>query len=437
MKKTESVTRYEFETPQGLLIVTCGPKGMRTRLIKDPNYVPPPKPRRVPRPSYLSGRRLGPVLPLANRSPLPLSVKPLPDEALLSWLLRLATHLDLSMHELAQDGFGVVDYSAHSNWWRRPRLEVLERIQARTGVDVEDLRRMTCAPWAVYRKDEVTERFCGRIYEFTAPTKRMLRWAVCRQCLVSDPVPYLRLSWLIGWFAVCPDHGAILVDRCAACGAKPCAAPFRSKARFSPLTCGRCGEPLEGYDRPACPSVARLQAALRQGKWTRTTELDGIGRLSWRETVVLADVVLGMFWTNTTWAERSGLWSQFMDEAGEFEFAERSVAYARYGSLEFLSWFLTGWPHSAGSGVAMDFLARWLSAKRSRISRHLLRTWADPCEAGRHEINPRIRERLRALYEAATSRRRLREPQERPPSSRAPESRLAGTVPWPRNFHVR
>jgi hypothetical protein len=70
------------------------------------------------------------VLPLANRSPLALSLKPLPDEALLSWLLRL--HLDLSMHELAEDGFGVVDYSAHSNWWRRPRLEVLEPIQART-----------------------------------------------------------------------------------------------------------------------------------------------------------------------------------------------------------------------------------------------------------------------------------------------------------------
>jgi len=277
VKKKQSATRYDFETPQGLLVVTCGPKGIRTRLIKNPNFAPPPKPRRAARPSFASGRRLDLVLPLADRSPLASSVKPLPDEALLSWLLRLATHLDISMHELAQDGFGVLDYSAHSNWWRRPRREVLERIQARTGVDLLHLRRMTFAGWQEYRSDEATERFGQRIYQNLAPHRRLQRWAVCRQCLARDPVPYLRRSWMVGWLAACPVHATILIDRCAGCGAKPYPAPFQSKAPLSPRICRRCGDALDGVDRPARPSVARLQGRFCRVSAPVTWNWPGLG----------------------------------------------------------------------------------------------------------------------------------------------------------------
>jgi hypothetical protein len=401
VKKTESVTRYEFETPQGLLIVTCGPKGMRTRLIKDPNYVPPPKPRRVPRPSYLSGRRLDPVLPLANRPPLASSVRPLPDESLLSWLFRLATHLDLSMDELAQDGFGVVDYSPHSNWWRRPGLVVLERIQARTGVDVLHLRPMTHAGWSVYLNDEATERFAQRVYQCLPPRRRLLRWAVCRQCLEGDPVPYLRRSWMIGWLAVCPIHGTILIDRCAACGMKPRAAPFQSRARFSPLTCGRCGESLDGVDRSASPSVARLQAAFLQGKRTGRLELPGIGRLSWRETMALADVIQAILWTTLSGDEQERVLAKYWEE---FELPpEGQVWVARYSSLEALAWFFQGWPRSSGSAVAMELLARWIKGNHTRVLRHPLGIWADPRESARGDLSPRIQKRLRTIYEGAIS----------------------------------
>ena len=402
VKKKESVTRYDFETPKGLLVVTCGPSGMRTRLIKNPNYILSPKSRRAVRPSFISRRRLGPVLPLTDRSPLPSFVKPLPDEALLSWLLRLATHLDLSMDELAQDGFGVVDYSAHSNWWRRPRLEVLERIHVRTGLEMLSLRRMTLVGWSVYRKDEATERFGQHVYESLAPHRRLQRWAVCRQCLATDPVPYLRQSWMIGWLGVCPIHGTILIDRCAACDAKPFAAPFGSKVPFTPLTCRRCGATLEGFDRLARPSVARFQAALLQGKRTGHLELAGIGRLSWREMVALADVVLGVLWTVLTGDELKAVWATYWEEF-EWEPPESRIRVERYGSLETLVWFLEGWPRSPGSAVATELFARWLTGRRNRISRHVPGTRADPWESGRAEFNPRIRERIRTLYEGTIS----------------------------------
>lgn len=403
-KKKEPGYRTEFETPEGLLVVTCGPKGITTRLIESPDPIAPSKPRRAHRRSLGSRKRLEPVLPLTDRSALPSSAKPLPDEALLSWLLRLATHLDLSMDALAEDGFGVVDYSAHSNWWRRPSAEGLERICARTGIEESHIQPMTLAGWRVYRDDEATERFGQRIYQTLAPHRRMQRWAVCRQCLASDAIPYLRRSWLIGWLAVCPVHGTILIDRCAGCGAKLYAAPFRSKAPFSPLICRGCGDALDGFDRPARSSVARLQGALLLGKRTGRLELAGIGRLSWMDMVALADVMLGTLWNTMTGDEQLGVWATYWKEF-ELEPPEGRVWVARYEALEVLAWFVEGWPRSAGSAIATKLLARWMTGKGNRISRHVLGIRADPRESGRPEFNRRIRERLRILYEGTISSR--------------------------------
>ena len=83
---------------------------------------------------------------------LPLYVDPLPDEALLSWLLRLARCLKLSMHVLAHEAFDIDDRAGHSHWWSRPNPWHLKRISERTGVRIEissthDTRRMgTCLP---------------------------------------------------------------------------------------------------------------------------------------------------------------------------------------------------------------------------------------------------------------------------------------------------
>jgi hypothetical protein len=151
--------------------------------------------------------------------------------------------------------------------------------------------------------------------------------------------------------------------------------------------------------------VVRLQAALLNGKRTGVTELDGIGRLSWRETMSLIDIVLGMFWTETTSDELQSVWWQYRQNSPEGECPENGVYDARYGSLEFLTWLLDGWLHGAGSVVATDLLARWLTGRRNRISRHLGGKWDDPWNAGRNEIEPRIRERLCKLHEEATSAR--------------------------------
>jgi hypothetical protein len=97
--------------------------------------------------------------------------------------------------------------------------------------------------------------------------------------------------------AVCQHHGTVLIERCKVCRASVRLAPFTLATSFSPGTCTRCGcSLLDGCYVPAHPFVAWIQAALLRGKSQGVIELEGLGRLTWKEMVTLADVMVGMVW---------------------------------------------------------------------------------------------------------------------------------------------
>ena len=96
----------------------------------------------------------------------------------------------------------------------------------------------------VYREDEDSARFAGRRYDTRAPEWRAYRFAVCGVCLAADEVPYLRSIWQLGWLAVCPFHGTILLTRCERCHCGIRVSQLSVCAPFSPTTCNRCGESL-------------------------------------------------------------------------------------------------------------------------------------------------------------------------------------------------
>jgi hypothetical protein len=230
---------------------------------------------------------------------LPFYVQPEPDEALLSWLLRLAARLNISAHALAYGAFDVRDGAGHSQWWRRPHPWLLTHISQTSGVDVDRLREMTFANWAaVYRDDEASERFSGRHFQ-ARPTRRRRtgRLAVCAQCLDEDTEPYLRLSWMIGWIAVCPRHARTLITHCPGCARRLRIPMLASLCRFSASRCQRCSTSLiAGQSAPAHPWVMHLQSALLAAKRHGMTELKGIGRISWPELVAFLDTLLGILW---------------------------------------------------------------------------------------------------------------------------------------------
>jgi hypothetical protein len=283
-----------------------------------------------------------------------------------------------------------------------PAPWLLARISEKTDVSVERLRQMTFEGFEPpYRDDEASARFAGRRYDGAVPDRRAYRFAVCGQCLEGDAHPYLRSSWLIGWMAVCPIHGSILIERCHSCGAGLRALPFSTAHSFSPTTCTRCSKSiLSDSHRAAHPSVIHLQTALYGGKRDGVLEIEGLGRLTWKETIALADVLIGMVWTDLTFAEQDEIFRSYAADTRTQRRKEDRIYDCRHGSLHFLSWLSIGWPDSHGAAIGRHMLIRWLTAERNRVCRHLRPASADPWTAGPSNFDPSIRQRLQALASA-------------------------------------
>jgi hypothetical protein len=302
------------------------------------------------------------------------------------------------MHVLAHEAFGIDDRGGHSHWWVRPNPWLLKRMRDRTGVQMDVLQRMTLTKWEpVYREDEDSHRFAGPRFVSIAPDFRMRRHAVCVECLEEEAEPFLRLWWMIGWAAVCPRHGTIMVARCAWCRGQVRVARLTGAAPFVPRLCTSCGMNLQnGVCWLAQTPVIRLQGRLLEGKRHGVTTLPGIGRLSWVETVTLIDVLLGVCWRVLDYDEQEGIRTQH--EASDIAPCVADRAYdTRYGSLQFLTWLFEGWPHSTGARTAQNLLARGLDQPANRIFRHLRIDWTNPRTPDANEIEPEIRVRLLAL----------------------------------------
>lgn len=331
---------------------------------------------------------------------LPFYVEPLADEGLLSWLLRLATRLRVSMHTLAYSSFGVDDRSGHTRWWLRPHPWLLARISERTGVPVIRLRKMTHSGYQpVYRDDEAGGRFCGRRFEVLPPDRRLFRFAICGECIAEDERPYLRHEWLIGWTAVCARHSIQLIERCEQCRAILRVPRSTTATIFAPGRCTRCGEAVRTLsDLPAHPSVVALQEVMLGAKLEGHMELAGLGRLTWREFVALADVLIAGVWKWTTMDERGQVRDLYIQSLGD---SDGSDMYdGRHDSLRFLAWLLGGWPHGLGPRVAQEMLRRWLSCDREFASFHLPSEWAGKGGVETYAIGPEVRTRVQELYAA-------------------------------------
>ncbi|MBS0396551.1 MAG: TniQ family protein, partial [Proteobacteria bacterium] len=141
-----------------------------------------------------------------ERASPPLYVQPQQDEALGSWWQRLAGRFGLSAQCLSSAVMGS-DLVLTRDWSIRPASDLLALAHDRTGIPMDALRSMTFLDWAGSAHfDEALGRFSGRRYMDGAPKNPTRGLAVCAECLRSDAQLYLRLTWLIGWMAICPIH---------------------------------------------------------------------------------------------------------------------------------------------------------------------------------------------------------------------------------------
>jgi len=80
----------------------------------------------------------------------------------------------------------------------------------------------------------------------------------CSQCLLEDDEPYFRRRWRVAYCTFCPEHNALLRDRCWQCGA--CVAFHRRELGrptlllVGPMSiCHSCGHDLRAASPPPIP----------------------------------------------------------------------------------------------------------------------------------------------------------------------------------------
>ena len=203
----------------------------------------------------------------------PAHPKPLPDELLTSWIVRLARANGLKLQTFCDRVFGKEHQLWNRDIDRSAPTWLLASLARHTGTPIGTIRRMTLD---IYR---------GRLYRQRSPTGQ-LRWILsagiyhrtrrrfgiqfCPQCLAEDQEPYFRTRWRVAVLTFCPKHNLCLHDRCPACNA-PIAYHRRELGQpkiidTGPLClCHTCDFDLRNADRrPFSPYEADIGVILHQ-----------------------------------------------------------------------------------------------------------------------------------------------------------------------------
>jgi hypothetical protein len=319
---------------------------------------------------------------------LPYYVAPAHEEALVSWLARLARRLGVSVQMLVRSAGITADFDVDSPWWFRPEPTMIARIAARSGVQSSRLREMTFAEWApAIRNDEAIEAFSASPQRFTV-RKITQPLVVCTQCLREDRDPYLRLSWMLGWIGLCPIHKSVLTSCCPQCRF-PLRVPELTSVGPYPLhRCGRCNTELLGADaHPAHEQAVRLQAALLEGKRQGMAELGDLEPIPWSVAVAVLGTLFELVWIGPPARHRARLYSRVRRDLGLSRGLGLGEQGSRYGNLLLTAWLLDRWPRNLRSGVSI----LRSSPVNTLIGHH-------------HDLNPATRVRLQELFQPVNNK---------------------------------
>lgn len=151
----------------------------------------------------------------------PIHYKPLPDELLSCWLVRLAHG-----HGLKVQTFCNLIFGNHRQVWNRDidRLAptwLLDELSSRTGTSPEavfntTLRAYEGLLYPKFRSSSVLQWILAlKMYH---RKREGYGLQFCPACLAEDSIPYFRRSWRVAFNTVCTRHGIMLLDRCPKCG---------------------------------------------------------------------------------------------------------------------------------------------------------------------------------------------------------------------------
>jgi hypothetical protein len=155
-------------------------------------------------------------------SPLwPIHFKPLPDELLSSWLVRLA-----HSHGLKVQTFCNLIFGNQLQIWNRDidRLApgwLITELSDRTGATIEQVMNTTLQSYQgiIYHRHRASGTLSW-IQSLKLHHRKFEGFGLqfCPICLAADKEPYFRKSWRVAFNTVCSTHQCMLHDRCPHCG---------------------------------------------------------------------------------------------------------------------------------------------------------------------------------------------------------------------------
>jgi hypothetical protein len=151
----------------------------------------------------------------------PIRHRPLPDELLSSWLVRLAHGHGLKVQTLCNLTFGNKQQVWNRDIDRLAPLWLINELCQRTDTPFDvawntTLRAYEGWLYPAYRASGMLSWIL--MLNLYHRKRRGFGMQFCPRCLATDPVPYLRKSWRVAFNTVCAKHGILLADRCPACG---------------------------------------------------------------------------------------------------------------------------------------------------------------------------------------------------------------------------
>jgi TniQ len=155
-------------------------------------------------------------------SPLwPIHFKPLPDELLSSWLVRLA-----HSHGLKVQTFCNLIFGNRLQVWNRDidRLApewLIAELSERTGTTTKQVMETTLQSYQgiVYHRHRASGKLAW-IQSLKLHHRKFEGFGLqlCPKCLAIDREPYFRKSWRVAFNTICTIHNCMLHDRCPNCG---------------------------------------------------------------------------------------------------------------------------------------------------------------------------------------------------------------------------
>lgn len=192
----------------------------------------------------------------------PIHLKPLPDELLSSWIVRLAHAHGYKVQTMSSLLFGRSNTIWNRDIDRLAPAEVGEALIYATGVTIEQFEGTTLR---AYEGTLMERHTANGMCRWIVPlgifhrTRKRPGLMYCSQCLKEDANPYFRRHWRLALSTACTKHKRFLLDSCPKCQAPlaPHRADMQGRQHY-PRTglnvhCWKCGFDLrdsQSTDKP-------------------------------------------------------------------------------------------------------------------------------------------------------------------------------------------